>query len=133
MLGYVLSMLGICVVMGLFAGLYAKFISVVLGTLAYPAYLALYGMEFVLAPGSKKGRQFFGFNMPKGGPARMACHFLGATTTIILIAPLGLRVFSAATDLKRQGLFWESAFNGTLFPAPLTVTAFQNKQNKGSE
>jgi hypothetical protein len=55
---YLVSMLALCVFLGLLAGIYAKFISVMTGTLAYPTYLALYGMEFALAPGRKKKRCF---------------------------------------------------------------------------
>lgn len=114
-LGYMVSMLAICFVMGLFAGLYSKFISIVIGTLSYPTYLALYGLQFVLAPGKSEKRRFFSFNIPKSGDSRLACHFLGSIVTLALY-PLGEKVFLAATDLKYQAVFWQGVMEGTLIP-----------------
>ncbi len=113
---YLASMCAVVVLIGLLAGIYAKFVSVVIGTLAYPTYLSIYGMEFILAPGKKKERKFFGFNLPKSGNARYACHFLGMTVTLLLLAPLGWEFFESLTSQEKQIRFIVSAMYGRILP-----------------
>ncbi len=113
---YLASMCALAVLMGLLAGVYAKFVSVVVGTLAYPTYLSIYGMEFILAPGKKKERKFFGFNLPKSVNARYACHFLGMIVTLLLLVPLGWEFFDSLTAQEKQLQFIVSAMYGRLLP-----------------
>jgi hypothetical protein len=114
-------MLALCVLLGLLAGIYAKFISVMTGTLAYPTYLALYGMEFALAPGRKSKKVFFGFNLPKTGVPRQFSHWLATMVTLLLLFPLGLSFWSSLASPAAQAEFMLSAMYGRLLPPSLLL------------
>jgi hypothetical protein len=73
-------------------------------------------MEFVLAPGKKKERKFFGFNLPKSWNARYACHYLGMGVTLLLLLPLGWEFYSSLTSQEKQLQFIVSAMYGRLLP-----------------
>lgn len=118
---YFVSMLSLCVLFGLIAGVYAKFISVMTGTLAYPTYLALYGMEFALAPGKKTEKKFFGFNLPKTGRSRLFSHWLASLVTLLLLFPLGWSFWQSLASTAAQAEFMLSAMYGRLLPPALLL------------
>lgn len=118
---YFVSMLSLCLLFGLIAGIYAKFISVVTGTLAYPAYLAIYGMEFMLAPGRKSKKVFFGFNLPKVGTKRQVSHLLATAVTLLLLLPLGASFWQSLSSPSAQVEFMLSAMYGRLLPPVLLL------------
>lgn len=118
---YLASMSALLVLMGALAGAYAKFVSVMVGTLAYPAYLAIYGMEFFLAPGQKKERKFFGFNLPKSGTARYISHWLGTAVTLLLLFPMGFAFYEALVSPEKQLQFFVSVMYGWLLPPSFLV------------
>lgn len=121
MFAYFVSMLSLCVLFGLFAGVYVKFTSVLTGTLAYPTYLALYGMEFLLAPGRKSEKKAFGFNLPKAGKSRQFSHWLATFVTLLLLFPLGLAFWSSLSSPSAQMEFMLSAMYGHLLPPALLL------------
>ena len=118
---YLVSMISLCLLLGLLAGVCAKFTSVLIGTLAYPTYLAIYGMEFMLAPGRKSKKVFFGFNLPKRGNSRQFSHWFATTITLLLLFPLGASFWHSLTSSAAQVEFLVSAMYGRLLPPMLLL------------
>jgi hypothetical protein len=119
-----LSLISLTLLIGLFAGIYVKFVSVVTAILSYPTYLAMYGLEFALFRKEFTSRHFLSLNIPKSGMRKRIMNGFASVVTGMWLIPLVISFVDSLTSQAKQITFMVSAIYGHYLPTMVFLIPF---------